>query len=192
MAKAIRRGKPHGVPGFPAIYESVPQITAQVRAAYTAAHPDRLIRFSDSTALEFSRVGTDRNKFRHDLYHDAESAYWLLLRWAMLAYPVGTTPIEIPSALWMVLTASDIDIRPYCMPAASLNPGYTGLEKLLEQVGGIFETDMYWATKAPYKFPDFAHEVFQRRILNFIVENQGEKFMDLPKADKPRKCAQRF
>ncbi|KAF8174547.1 hypothetical protein BJ912DRAFT_44745 [Pholiota molesta] len=190
MAKAIRNGGPHGVPGFPAIYESVPQITAQVRAAYTAAHPDRLIRFSDSIPLEFSRVGTaDQNKFRHQLYHDAESAYWLLLRWAILAYPVDDdTPTEIFSELWGALTGIKTDIRPYSIQPDSLNPGYRELHQLLADVGGVFASDMHWATKEPYKHFDFAHEVFQRHILNFIIKNEKEPFMNLLKADNPRKC----
>jgi hypothetical protein len=187
MAKAIRNGGPHGHPGGPAAYKSVPQITApEVRAAYEAAHPDRSIRFPDSTGYELSWIGTaDENDFRHELYHDAESAYWLLLRWALLAYPSGTPPTEIPSSLWTVLTGSDADYRPYSIQPDSLNPGYRELQQLLADVGGVFASDMHWATQEPYKHFDFAHEVFQRHILNFIIKNEKEPFMNLLKADNP-------
>lgn len=125
MAKAIRLGKPHGNPGRLVNYDSVPPITPQVCAAYTAAHPDRSICFSDSDPIQTTRVGTAApNEFRHELYHDAESAYWLLLRWALLAYPAGTLPTEIPSALWTSLTDTTCDIRPHHIPEGSLNPGY--------------------------------------------------------------------
>ncbi|KAF8149829.1 hypothetical protein B0H34DRAFT_862560 [Crassisporium funariophilum] len=189
MAKAIWQGKPHGHPGGPAVYKSVPQITAQVRAAYKAAHPDRSISFPDSTGYELSRIGTaDENDFRHELYHDAESAYWLLLRWVLLAYPAGTLPTEIPPTLWVLLTGTDNDYRPYRIAPHSLNPGYRELAQLLADIGGVFESNMHWAKQEPYKHLNFAHKAFQRYILNFIIKNKDEEFMDHPKADSPQPC----
>jgi len=46
--------------------------------------------------------------------------------------------------------------------------------------------DLKFSNDNEKKNPEYIHEVFQRLILNFLVTNSGQLFMDLEKADNPR------
>ncbi|KAF9477177.1 hypothetical protein BDN70DRAFT_838189 [Pholiota conissans] len=194
MAKAIRQGKHLGIPGTTVVYESIPEIMEQVRVAYKDAHPDRLLHFPTSDQPHFVRIPVtpDSSKIRHQLYHDAESAYWLLVRWAMLAFPAGSTPTEMASEVWTPLTGLGIDNRPFTLIDGALDQGYAALEKLLSRIAIHLGNDRFWAGVEPFSRTEFIHEAFQRVLLNFIVENQDQEFMDLPKDDNYRKCASNF
>ncbi|KAF9477173.1 hypothetical protein BDN70DRAFT_995121 [Pholiota conissans] len=188
MAKAVRQNEPHGTYGEAITYKNVPKVTEQARIAYEAIHTDRLIRFPDSTPRHSLDVGVaDLTKFRHQLYHDAESAFWLLMRWALLAFPAGHTPTEVRAGLWYNLNDTDSDDRPFRIRPGALDPSYSALEGLLIALGIVLERDIHWATEEPYTYPDFIHEVFQRHLLNFIVENQDKEFMNLRRASSFRK-----
>lgn len=56
------------------------------------------------------------------------------------------------------------------------------------QLGKALQSDLYWATEAPYTHLDFLHEVFQCHILNFIFDNHNAEFMKSHKADASQKA----
>ena len=69
---------------------------------------------------------------------------------------------------------------------SDLDPSYNALQSLLNNLASYLEHDLHWATEAPFNDPEFLHEAFQRRILNFLIENEDEDFLLLPILGKPR------
>ena len=108
--------------------------------------------------------------------------------WAANATPDCCTS-EVPIGLWGPLVDTITDARSLNIPGHCLDPAYTPLSELLQQLGQALENDLHWATDTPYTHPEFIHEVFQRHILNFIVENLDKNFMKLAKSDAFRKPA---
>jgi hypothetical protein len=78
MARAVERGE-----HVPAIYAFVPGIP-ESPARYAEVHPDRVKKFPNSVdEIPFTRQIVDKSRksnkpWRHELQHDAESAFWLL------------------------------------------------------------------------------------------------------------------
>ncbi|KAF9476031.1 hypothetical protein BDN70DRAFT_995968 [Pholiota conissans] len=189
MAQAVRMGGPHGVTKRYNVYQPAPKLSDLAHAAYAKVHPGRLTRFptsdNDDDAIHNARVGRkSTDSWRHELYHDAESAYWLLLRWAVLASPNDKR--EMPPGLWEPLNGTGADSRSSVLGVDTLDPAYSALESLLRDLGSVLRDDIFWATEAPFTHPEFIHEVLQRHLLNFIFENQNEPFLTLPKAANSR------
>ena len=188
MARAVRVGGPLGKAGHPAWYVRVPQLS-QMAHAYGKFFPDRLTRFQPSSVRYVTEIGNDLTSSpqRHELRHDAESTFWLLLWWVITATPADGDATEIPSEFWVPLVGTAEDARSLNIPTTCLDPAYAPLSELLGQLADALEYDLYWATDTHYTHPEFLHEVFQRHILNFIFENMEKEFMNLTKADAARK-----
>ena len=155
--------------------------------------PDRLVKFpmSESFLVKLN-MRDDKTLWRHELYHDAESVFWLLVWWALQASlkdaEVTTT---ISRWIWSTFANTTEDDGRNCDIALyKLDPSYEPLKDLLEQLGDAVVHDLHWATvqseSEACTHPEYLHEVFQRHILNFIIANQDEDFMTLCKADEPR------
>ena len=194
MARAVRAGRPLGEVGDRPWYQMVPELSQKAHV-YGDVFPDRLTRFQCSPGSpddHIVRVGArpDLSSWRHELRHDAESVFWLLVWWAVnAAAPTAGSTSKIPIGMWASLVDTNIDIRPLNIASDSLDPAYAPLSELLNQLGQALKFDLHWATGTPYTHPEFLHEVFQRHILNFIVEYRGEKFINLAKGDASRKPA---
>ena len=190
MARAIRAGRPSGDDDEIADFMTIPELSQQARAAYRENYPERLVRFNPSSRHTVRIKGPiDLSAFRHELRHDAESAFWLLLYWVLNAAAVQGPTTPVPAELWVSFTGTQMDIRPLGIPAHALDPSYAPLSELLRQLGQALKSDLHWATQEPYTYPDFLHEVFQRRILNFIFDNHDAEFMNARKADASRKLS---
>jgi hypothetical protein len=192
MARAIRVGRPLGEAGRLAQFMKVPELSQKAHV-YEVVFPDRLTRFqrsqgsSDDHIVKIS-APPDLSSWRHELRHDAESAFWLLVWWVVNAASDGCTS-QIPVEVWAPLVGATIDARSLDIPSSCLDPAYAPLSELLHQFRRALEDDLHWATDTPYTHPEFLHEVFQRHILNFIFENLDKDFMKLAKADAFRKPA---
>jgi hypothetical protein len=56
---------------------------------------------------------------------------------------------------------------------------YEPLRPLIEDLAAILVNDSHWLPASdPRKDPFYITEAFQRLILNFIIDNRGEEFMD--------------
>jgi len=189
MARAVRAGQPLGVVGDDLVFKSMPELSNMALNAYEQVFPDRLARFRQSPNKHFVEIkaSADPSSWRHELRHDAESAFWLLVWWVVNASPQNGTMTKIPNGVWGPLVDTRVDVRTCKLPATALDPVYSPLGVLLNQLGDAVLHDFHWATDKPYTDPEFLHEAFQRHILNFVFANQNAGFMNLPKGDTLRK-----
>ena len=160
---------------------------------YAKVHPDRVETFPSSVK---KLIVNPRNlvnesqddKWRHELEHDAESVFWLLLYWAMVMQPEGYIKDTIDAGSWgqsngdhksrqlLIVGASD----PGTMADNLTHSFYEPLRPLISDLAAILVVDGHWLPASdPRKDPYYVTKAFQRLILNFI-ENRGEEFMDHP------------
>ena len=191
MARAVRASRPLGNVRDVALFWKMPELSQKAHV-YGDIFPDRLTRFQHSPGSpnrHMVDIGVlpDSSSWRHELRHDAESAFWLLVWWVVNAAPADGCTSKIPMELWSTLIGTTTDARPLIIASNCLDPAYAPLSELLEELGRELKHDLHWATDTPYTHPEFLHEVFQRRILNFIFENRDKGFMNLAKGDASRK-----
>ena len=153
---------------------------------YANAHPDRVEKFSSSTKrliIDPNPIeNTSHGEFRHELNHDAESVFWLLLYWAMVVQPEGSFSKErIDAGPWALLNGNP-ESRQVLIKGIDLHithSFYKPLRPLIKDLAAILVNDSHWLPASdPRKDPFYITEAFQRLILNFIIDNRGEEFMD--------------
>ena len=153
---------------------------------YAKAHPDRVEKFPSSTKrFIFDPDEIDNEsygEFRHELNHDAESVFWLLLYWAMVVQPEGSLPKEKFDAVsWSALNGSHHSRQMLLLGLINnvTHSFYKLLRPLIEDLAAILLNDSCWLPASdPRKDPFYITEAFQRLILNFIINNRGREFMD--------------
>ncbi|KAI9459328.1 hypothetical protein F5148DRAFT_1016752 [Russula earlei] len=190
IARAVEWGAP-----VPPTYTRVPGIP-QSCSPYATAHPDRVKEFSsliekqhfdpDLRCIDDKKVKKSRDEFRHELNHDAESVFWLLLYWAMVVQPENGHKEMIGTAPWSQLignhkTRNDLIRRialPEPLPDNLIHSLYNPLEPLIRDLAAVLVIDSHWlAATDPRKDLYYITEAFQRLILNFIIDNRGKEFM---------------
>jgi hypothetical protein len=129
------------------------------------------------------------NEFRHLLRYDAESVFWCLMWWCIQAQPEGF-PEDLSHEYWSNLTGVD-DCRDSVFivrfPKGCLHSAYGRLATLLNDMRKHLAGDLDFSDQKEGRgHPEYMHEVFQRLILNFLIANKNEPFMDLERADNPR------
>jgi hypothetical protein len=164
---------------------------------YSLKHSQRINKFLSvhETAV---RGPSNKNKHnhqwtRHELEHDVESVFWLLLYWAMVVQPKRLPkevmrPAEIPSIIWGGITGPDSSHRNTLVRSlaqGSLSPFdvthtfFTPLCPLIESLATFLVVDRHWLEPSDERHePEYLNEVFQRLILAFILKNRDEEFMD--------------
>ncbi|KAI9507527.1 hypothetical protein F5148DRAFT_1376484 [Russula earlei] len=187
IARAVERGAP-----VPPTLARVPGIP-QSHSPYATAHPDRVEKFSSLIEKkhfdpELRRIDVEgsRDEFRHELNHDAESIFWLLLYWAMVVQPKNGGKEMIGMVPWSQLIG-DHDSRndlihrislQQPLPANLIHSLYNPLEPLIRDLAAILVIDSHWLDAPdPRKDLYYITEAFQRLILNFIIDNRGKEFM---------------
>lgn len=87
MATSLEKGAPQLLPQS-AIAVTTPAIP-EPHPLYKEKHPERCKRFSDWEKPRIFELGAKptHQVFRHRLYHEAESVFWLILYWVMFAQP---------------------------------------------------------------------------------------------------------
>jgi hypothetical protein len=124
----------------------------------------------------------------HELRHDVESVFWILIVWALELRPDnGGNTTEIPHGLWTTLVSTErrkniVDIVANPENQGWLDPKYQPMESLIEELAQHLLVDLHWLSTdkghpKEMKDPSYLREVFQRCILNFLVKNKGETFM---------------
>jgi hypothetical protein len=153
---------------------------------------------------------TRMQTYSHRLSYDAESILWLLLWWAIQVQPEkGIHQNQIPEYVCCNLTGGQGENDPRHAFVNHYHnvchPDYRGLDELLrplfKQLAGYQEYVLQPAEAVVYvesplgdslkpQLPeerdatrmkdDYLHEAFQRTVLDFIVQNINEPFMELP------------
>jgi hypothetical protein len=213
ISRAVERGKPvphtesYKVPAVPKIPE-----------CYANAHPKRNDDFPEEAALPVDPPEQENQSqddtWRHELDHDVESVFWLLLYWAMVAkpkatqgekkgklsqeasnIPTGTNEDEgINVSYWSLMLGDFMDrerlvssLRTGDMPNNLIHLVYKPLWPLIRSLAAILVVDRLWIPEPNVrKDPEYTCEAFQRLILQFIVSKRSEIFMNCPVSDKLR------
>ena len=127
----------------------------------------------------------------HELRHDAESVFWLLVWWAPRDNPILHGPSQIRCDIYGYLVGVDPamgkDNLAYFMAELAegqswLDPEYQELEPLFRQMARQLDGDLCWAEYgAPKEMedPEFLHEALQRITFNFLMEHRTKWFMRL-------------
>jgi hypothetical protein len=163
----------------------------KIPECYANAHSKRNDDFSEEAAkpvdpLELKNQSQD-DRWRHELDHDVESVFWLLLHWAMVARPEvrPDTDTGIDVSSWMSLLGDFkarerlvSSLRTGDMPDNLIHLVYKPLWPLISSLAAILVVDRHWIPEPNVrKDPEYTREAFQRLILRFIVSNRSEKFM---------------
>ena len=152
---------------------------------YTENHPDRIDDVSEHVEVLVDPSDRPQNEWRHELDHDVESVFWLLLYWAMVAQPEGAPGECINSESWSGLL-KDFKARDRLvvvlssgeMPDNLIHSVYKPLWPLISSLADVLLIDRHWIPELNVrKRPEYICEAFQRLIIKFIVENRDKDFM---------------
>ncbi|KAI9457307.1 hypothetical protein F5148DRAFT_1322579 [Russula earlei] len=188
IAQAVEQGAPVPPTKWVARVPGIPQSCSP----YAMAHLDRVKKFSSLIeekifvpVLTHTDTGS-RDEFSHELNHDAESVFWLLLYWAMVVQPENCLKEKIGTEFWNQLigdhTSRNRLIQNIAFKSSLLDnlihSLYNPLQPLIEGLAAILVIDSHWlAAPDPQKDLYYITEAFQRLILNFIINNHGKEFM---------------
>ena len=155
---------------------------------YTLNHPERIRNFpfeEDKVICKPSPDSVNR-QWRHELDHDAESVFWLLLFWAVGAQPVQGDNTKVSTFIWASLTGN-VPCRIIFLEGLArygralsdiINPNYEPLLPLLSDLAAILVVDRHWLDDSETRNNlEYVPEAFQRLILKFILENSDKEFM---------------
>ena len=177
---------PKGVAVVPAIPDSPNQ--------YSSEHPARTKKFSSAEELVIRRPANEyshSHQWRHELEHDAESVFWLLLYWAMVVQPKlsakGLPNEYIDSAAWAEISG-DAEKRNALISALAqgllsrvTHSFFKPLQPLIENLAAFLVVDRHWLERSDKRNqPEYINEAFQRLILGFILEHRSKEFMNHP------------
>jgi len=189
--KTVPLAQPFRVPKVPTIPER-----------YAKEHLERINEFPekiDGVLVDPLENQSQDDGWRHELDHDVESVFWLLLYWAMVMQPAKGPPGEdIDSGSWssllgnakarerLVLVLSSGD-----QPDDLIHSVYEPLWPLISKLAATILVDRHWLpTRDVRKSPVYLCEAFQRLILQFIDSNRNEDFMTCLVGDSLRQTAQ--
>lgn len=157
---------------------------------YKQIHPQRIDHFKDieQSILDSATATLSSSHWHHELYHDAESIFWLIFYWLVRAQPTNSESQEEPilSYVWSQLTG-DYSARHFLIQSLASN-GIKALHSSLHPVSDLIASladiinadPLYMPVDDPRSSPEYAHEAFQRTILQYIIDNQDKEFMKLP------------
>jgi len=210
MARSLVLGHPLATSYF--VLHGLPKLSEPAQTIYSKLLPKRLKRFPQPAedqapilAMIPREINIDEESlcslpWTHELRHDGESVFWLLVWWAIHLRPKPSKssepspPSKIKSAIFQNLIVIELetklDNRESFLSSLTrkvpwLDPAYQELEPLFLQMAHHLTGDLYWANDQ-MKEPDFLHEALQRIILNFLMENKTKGFMHLEKDPNPR------
>jgi len=198
ISRAVQRGEP--VPLLdPLVVPQVPKFPKR----YADAHPERINEFPDKIGrllldpLEIENQPQD-DVWRHELDHDVESVFWLLLYCAMVMQPAEGPQEEISIQSWSYLLG-DVEDRETLVyrfktrkqPDKLIHSVYKPLWTLIKDLATILLVDRHWLPISDVrKRPEYICEAFQRLILQFIDSNRNKDFMICDVGDSLRRAEQ--
>ena len=130
-------------------------------------------------------VDSLNRQWRHELDHDAESVFWLLLYWVVGAQPAEREKEEITPGIWANLTGP-VRLRTALLRSLSEEESleelahsfYQPLLPLLSNLAANLAVDRYWLDESEMRNnEEYVPEAFQRLILQFILENRDKEYM---------------
>ena len=157
---------------------------------YTHHHPERVktFPFKGRVLVESASPDSVNRQWRHELDHDAESVFWLLLYWVVGAQPAEREKEEIIPGIWANLTGP-VRLRTALLRSLSeeesleelLHSTFRPLLPLLSNLAAFLVVDRHWLDKTEVRNNEqYIPEVFQRLILQFILDNRSKDFMTQP------------
>ena len=171
---------------MPFDYPYVPEVP-KIPECYANAHPDRKKEFTQASQelVELRDQSDQSDRWRHELDHDVESVFWLLLYWAMVTQPEKSPGGYINPSSWSSLLGDFKDRERLVSVLKSGDPPdnlthsvYEPLWPLISSLAAVLLVDRHWLPKSSVrKRPGYICEAFQRLILDFIVSKSREDFM---------------
>jgi hypothetical protein len=191
MARAVQLGR--AVPLYRDIF-SMPEVPRSAEC-YETCHPDRIDKFPyrprETYFISTEGTGPQYPQWRHELDHDTESVFWLLLYWLVAAQPKKEPKERIDAAILAHLmgpvTARIRLLRSTLHDAT--HSVYRPLWPLLDKLASIINADRHWVKSSdPRNDPGYMNEAFQRLVLQFILDHQNENFMQHRIESRPRRA----
>jgi hypothetical protein len=161
--------------------------------SYAKVHPDRVKRFPSGLkelVIDPKRIDVNERDdgWRHELDHDTESVFWLLLYWAMVAQPADCDKETIDSTSWTSLLGNSGDRHGLILlftllpiPPNLTHSFYEPLQPLIEDLAGLLVIDRHWLPESDPPDPRsdlyYLNEAFQRLIIKFMIDNKDKIFM---------------
>ncbi|KAG8810240.1 hypothetical protein FRB91_003840 [Serendipita sp. 411] len=171
----------------------IPDVHQEAMSGYEKLYPDRVQDFPQQSEPEFVHVKpgqkVDPTEFQHKQCYDAESVFWYLVWWGMLARPAyGPDELMKPSSWSTLIDPDDLRHFNFVLPDTKfdLHSAYSEFATLLEEMRTHLIADLQFSNDPIKHRPDYLTEVFQRLILNFLIENKDKQFMVLKKSDTNR------
>jgi hypothetical protein len=197
IARAVQAGEPLP-PDDDMIFPALPRLLEDIQSFYEGNHPERMKLFDGPYERQ---IGPSENPpsspFKHELRHDGESSVWTFFWWGILALPENERDFRIDPTNWYGFAPlyhgpqtglPDRDNRDTVLNNLNsgrdnfLHPGYGDLFSLFSRIAKAIKEDYHWADGTIRRRPDFVHELLQRIILNFVVENDRALVMDKKKS----------
>ncbi|KAG9049633.1 hypothetical protein FS837_009723 [Tulasnella sp. UAMH 9824] len=152
---------------------------------------------------EFAETTERHAPWRHELDHDIESVFWLMLYWAMTAQPKGEAAEYIPIFPWSCLTEkfegrqmllTGLRLRFTC--EGTFHSTFQPLDDLFKQLARILcSVDRHWLPASDTRNdPEYFAEAFQRLILQFLIDHGNDdvnSFMNRAIDSNPRELKPR-
>jgi hypothetical protein len=193
ISRAVERG--NTVPLPPVVI--VPEVP-KVPECYANAHSSRIDKFTGEIE-ELLLVRQNKNQsqddmWRHELDHDVESVFWVLLYWAMVTQPEGSRGEDIDLSSWTLLLGNFKEREVFISGLSSggltdnlTHSLYAPLWPLIRDLAAILVVDRHWLPESDVrKCPEYICEAFQRLILQFILSYRDEDFMTCRVGDSLR------
>ena len=209
MARSVVAGHPLTTDSLFSL-RGLPRLSELALQSYSKLLPKRLKKFPQPPKDQARRpvilpeeISIDNESLQslswtHELHHDAESVFWLLVWWAIHLRHKSSSSSKINSVIFGYLTNIDLVakrdgrmlfLNDLANKQSWLAPEYQGLEPLFQRMASHLTDDLYWAkygSTQELKEPEFLHEALQRIIFDFLMENKTEDFMNLEKDTKNR------
>ncbi|KAG8961125.1 hypothetical protein FRC00_013191 [Tulasnella sp. 408] len=190
IARAVQRGE------AVEFTQWFPPATPASPVPYAANYPERLEQFKPKKFGPVAKSSDDSKGrvWRHELDHDVESVFWLIFYWALSARPKEHPNELINVTTWNSLIGAagerealiDILSNKRDLPG-TVHSAFSPLMDLIRSLAGVLRLDRYWLNDSdPINHPEYIVEVFQRLILQFILDNRGKDFMGLQVDPKRR------
>ena len=189
IARAVELGEAASLPEGVALVPAIPDSPHE----YSLKHSARTNKFSSSKKLLLDPeiVSGHDQQWRHELDHDAESVFWLLLYWAIAVQPIPPRkgiPIEaIDSAVWVGMTGNVVKRNALVRSLAQgsfpvvTHSYFKAMMPLIKSLAAVLVVDRHWLEQSDSRNQlEYLNEAFQRLILAFVLDNRGKQFMDQP------------
>jgi hypothetical protein len=177
IARAVQKGAPLVPLKRHFIVEDIPDAPP----AYRVRHPERYNKFPPVEPKMYSSPKVDEQGWRHDLDHEAESVFWVLVYWLMAASPVNLPEEKIGKGAFTNFTG-DNDERDDLISGnmkGLAHSHFKAVMPLIKSMAGILQTDRFWLPKDdPRNHPEYVGEAFQRLVLDFLGQHHDDEFMD--------------